>query len=41
VLLELPDIEPVWSMEIRYAIKGANGEPTSAVIHNTIHKLRE
>jgi putative heme-binding domain-containing protein len=41
VLLELPDIEPVWSMEIRYAIKGADGASISGVIHNTIHKLRE
>lgn len=41
VELIVPDVAPTWGMEIRYALKGANGESASGVIHNTIHKLGE
>ena len=29
VVLELPDIAPTWGMEIRYELRGAEGEPAS------------
>ncbi|MGZ0171026.1 MAG: DUF6797 domain-containing protein [Planctomycetales bacterium] len=41
VELIVPDVAPTWGMEIRYALKGVNGESASGVIHNTIHKLGE
>jgi len=37
--LALPDIEPVWQMEIRYELKGANGEVAKGMLQNTIHAL--
>ncbi|MGZ0162800.1 MAG: DUF6797 domain-containing protein [Planctomycetales bacterium] len=39
VELVVPDVAPTWGMEIRYALRGANGESATGVIHNTIHKL--
>ena len=39
--LIVPDVARTWGMEIRYALKGANGESASGVIHNTIHNLGE
>jgi len=41
VKLVVPDVAPTWGMEIRYALKGVNGESATGVIHNTIHKLRK
>ncbi|MDA1158224.1 MAG: c-type cytochrome [Planctomycetota bacterium] len=41
VELIVPDVAPTWGMEIRYALRGADGESASGVIHNTIHKLGE
>jgi hypothetical protein len=41
VELIVPDVAPTWGMEVRYALKGANGKSASGVIHNTIHKLGE
>ena len=41
VELVVPAVAPTWGMEIRYALRGANGESASGVIHNTIHKLGE
>ena len=41
VSLEIPDIAPTWSMEIKYSLAGAGGEPVSGTIHNTIHRLAE
>ncbi len=41
VLLSIPDIEPTWCMEIRYRLKGANGEPVNSMIHNSVHRLGE
>jgi hypothetical protein len=37
--LHLPDIKPVWQMEIQYKLTGANGEPVEGTLQNTIHKL--
>ncbi|MBC8353086.1 MAG: c-type cytochrome [Planctomycetes bacterium] len=39
VLLTIPDIAPTWCMEIRYALKGSQGQPVVGVIHNTIHRV--
>ena len=41
VTLTLPDIRPAWSMEVKYELKGANGEAFEGTIHNTIHRLAE
>ena len=41
VELIVPDVAPTWGMEVRYALKGANGKSASGVIHNTIHQLGE
>ncbi len=37
--LVVPEVAPTWGMEIRYALRGADGESASGVIHNTIHQL--
>ena len=37
--LEIPEISPVWQMEIKYELKDKNGEAISGTIQNTIHKL--
>jgi hypothetical protein len=37
--IELPDIQPTWCMEIKYALRSADGKPVAGVIHNTIHEL--
>ncbi len=39
VFLELPEIQPTWCMEIKYALRAANGSPISGQIHNTIHQV--
>jgi hypothetical protein len=39
--LTLPEIEPVWQMEVRYDLKGANGEGVTGRLQNTIHTLGE
>ncbi|MCA9121166.1 MAG: c-type cytochrome [Planctomycetaceae bacterium] len=41
VFLEISDMAPTWCMEIKYTIRGVNGESVVGVIHNTIHKLSE
>ena len=41
VFLKIADIKPTWSMEIRYSLQGAGGEPVEGTIHNTIHNLQE
>jgi putative heme-binding domain-containing protein len=39
VLLEIPDLQPTWCMEVTYAIRAETGEPVEGVIHNTIHHI--
>jgi hypothetical protein len=39
VLLEVPDLEPTWCMEISYWLEDETGKPFEGVIHNTIHAL--
>ncbi len=41
VVLELPEVVPTWCMEIKYALKSADGKSFSGTVHNTIHKLRD
>ncbi len=37
--LTVPEVRPTWCMEIKYTIRGAQGEAVEGVIDNTIHKL--
>ncbi|MBS0206194.1 MAG: c-type cytochrome [Planctomycetes bacterium] len=39
VTVNLPDIQPTWSMSIEYKLTGSQGEPVNGLIHNTIHEL--
>ena len=39
VFLELPDIQPTWCMEIKCALRGADGSAIDRRIHNTVHQL--
>ena len=41
VFLEIPDIRPIWCMEITYAIRGESGQAVEGAIDNTIHQLGE
>jgi putative heme-binding domain-containing protein len=36
--LMIPELAPTWCMEIKYAVKSAEGAEIRGVIHNTIHK---
>ncbi len=39
IMIVIPDIEPVWQMEIAFALKDGNGVLTKGIIQNTIHNL--
>jgi hypothetical protein len=39
IFLEVSDMQPTWCMEIRYDLKGPDGELVQGSIDNTIHKL--
>jgi cytochrome c5 len=41
VMLRLPAIEKTWQMEIRYELKGADGEAVQGQLQNTIHHLAD
>ena len=41
VLLQLPDIEPTWVMEIKYELQGKAGTAFAGAIQNTIYELEE
>ncbi len=41
VFLNIPDIVPTWSMEIKIEVRGENGERVERVLHNTIHHLQD
>ena len=41
VFLEIPGLTPTMGMEIKYAIKGAAGEPVNGSINNTVHQLHD
>lgn len=39
VLLHVPEIEPTWIMEIKYALRGTDGVTFEGVVQNTIYAL--
>jgi hypothetical protein len=39
IRLEIADMSPVWQMSIHYELTGANGEPVTGEIQNSIHAL--
>ena len=39
VWLNIPGLQPTWSMEIKYELRGADGAAFSRTVHNTIHQL--
>ena len=41
VTLRIPDIEPVWIMEISYTLESSNGEAFEGVIQNTVFELAQ
>jgi len=41
VVLEIPALEPVQGLEVRYSLKGTRGEPVQGMLHGTIHELGE
>ena len=41
VIIELPDIQPTWIMEILYNLKGADGKAFEGAVQNTIYELEE
>jgi hypothetical protein len=38
VLLDLPDLQPTWGMEITWQLKTPDGTAIEGRIHNTIHE---
>lgn len=41
VQLDVVEMKPTWCMEIKYALKDAQGQPVDGVIHNTVHILKD
>jgi hypothetical protein len=41
IFLEIPEISPTWSMEIRYQLKSKAGRNIEGKIHNTIYRLKK
>ena len=39
VLIQLPDIEPTWIMEIKYSLEDGDGTAFDGVVQNTIYEL--
>ena len=39
VTLEIADMNPTWSMEIKYNIKASDGSTVQGFLHNTVHRL--
>ena len=39
VWLNIPGLQPTWSMEIKYELRGADGASFNRTLHNTIHHL--
>ncbi|MCW5552521.1 MAG: hypothetical protein KIS67_10245 [Verrucomicrobiae bacterium] len=40
VFIEIPEVQPTWGMEIKAALRGADGTPFTRILHNTIHRLQ-
>jgi hypothetical protein len=41
VTLHIEDVQPTWSMEIRYDVEAADGSAVTGFLHNTIHRLAD
>jgi hypothetical protein len=41
VKLDIAEMKPTWCMEIKYALKDADGRPVDGMIHNTVHVLED
>ncbi len=41
VTLEIADMKPTWSMEIKYDLKAPDGSTVQGFLHNTMHRLGE
>ena len=41
VMIELPDIQPTWVMEIKYNLESADGKSFEGVVQNTIYALED
>jgi hypothetical protein len=41
VTLEIADMKPTWSMEIKYTIKACDVSAVQGFLHNTVHRLGE
>lgn len=41
LLIELPEIQPTWVMEIQYDLRSADGKPVQGSIQSTIYGLEE
>jgi hypothetical protein len=41
VELEIPDLQPTWSMEIKCELRGADGTAFQRTIHNSIYSLHQ
>ncbi|MCA9263536.1 MAG: c-type cytochrome [Planctomycetales bacterium] len=39
VNLDMPQLQPTWCMEIKYALSSEEGLPVIGTIHNTVHQL--
>jgi putative heme-binding domain-containing protein len=41
VTLEIPELQPAWCMEVRFATRAPDGAPVEGLIHNTIHRCHD
>lgn len=39
LLLEIPEIQATWCMEIKFSLRDSDGNPVRGTIHNTVHQL--
>ena len=39
VVLEIPELQPTWCMEIKCTLNGADGQGFTRTVHNTLHQL--
>ena len=39
VMIQLPEIQPAWVMEIKYTLKGEDGKAFEGAVQNTIYEL--
>ncbi len=41
VTLQIAEMKPTWCMEIKYALKAADGASVDGVVNNTVHRVGE